>query len=311
MKYFRDQKCSFKYPVVSMGTFDGVHLGHQKLLKALRAKADEVGGDAIVITYHHHPLEIIHKKTFPYMLTEHSRKEELLKDFGVDCILYLDFNEHMAGMEPIEFLQNIIVGELKTKELIVGYDTHFGKFRQGNFDFLKQQAEYYDYKVNLIEPFKLHSRIISSSLIRDFVREGDLVDAAHCLGRYFSVLGNVSAGHRIGREIGFPTINVIPSDTNKLLPGIGVYICEVNLHGKIYKGVTNIGYSPTLKNTSYKEVETFILDFSKDVYHQDVEIIFHRKIRDEINFSGVEDLVMEIQQDVIKTREYFNMIETR
>ncbi|MDO9577817.1 MAG: bifunctional riboflavin kinase/FAD synthetase [Candidatus Cloacimonadales bacterium] len=307
MKYFQHQKCSFKYPVVSMGTFDGVHLGHQKLLAVLRSKAAENGGEAIVITYKHHPLEIIHKKTFPYMLTEPSRKEVLLKQYGVDCVLYLDFDEKMAGLEPIDFLQKIIIGELKAKELVVGYDTHFGKFRQGNYDFLKQNAEHSGYQVDLVEPYKINNRIISSSLIRDFVREGDMIDVTRCLGRNYSVFGSVSTGHRIGREMGFPTINVIPADPNKLLPGIGVYICEIVLHGITYQGVTNIGYSPTLKKTLYKEIETFILDFSQNIYDQEVEIVFHKKIRDEIDFAGIEELIREIQQDVKKTREYFKL----
>ena len=294
-----------------MGTFDGVHLGHQKLLKVLRTKADEVDGEAIVITYYHHPLEIIHKKTFPYMLTENSQKEKLLKQHGVDCVLYLDFDEKMAGLKPIDFLQKIIIGELKAKELVVGYDTHFGKYRQGNLEFLKQHAEELNYKVDLVEPHQIHNRIISSSLIRDFVREGDMVDVARCLGRNYSVFGSVSTGHRIGREIGFPTINIIPADPNKLLPGIGVYICEVILNGITYKGVTNIGYSPTLKKTIYKEIETYILDFSQDIYDQNVEIVFHKKIRDEIDFAGKDELVREIQRDVDKTREYFTLKLTK
>ena len=305
MKFFRQQNCRFKYPVVSMGTFDGVHLGHQKLLSVLKARAEAAGGEAIVITYYHHPLEIIHKKTFPYLLTELSRKEELLKQHGADRVLYLDFDEAMADMSPVEFLQTIILEEIKAKELVVGYDTHFGKFRQGDYDFLKQNAARFNYLVELVEPFQIHNRIISSSLIRDFVREGDMVDAARCLGRNYSVAGWVASGQRIGRELGFPTINVQPADPNKLLPGIGVYICEVILKGKTWQAVTNIGYSPTLKKNNYKEIETHILDFSRSIYDEKVEIVFHRKIRDEIDFPGKDELVREIERDVLKTREFF------
>jgi riboflavin kinase/FMN adenylyltransferase len=288
-----------------MGTFDGVHLGHQKLLEELRKRADKANGEAVVITYYHHPLEVIHRKTFPYLLTERFRKEELLKQNGVDCVLYLEFDEKMATLEPIKFLQKIIIDELNTKELVVGYDTHFGKFRQGNYEFLKKNASTFNYEVELIEPFKINNRIISSSLIRDFVREGDMVDVARCLGRNYSVHGTVIIGEQIGTKIGFPTINVRPADPNKLLPGIGVYICEAIIKGKTWQAVTNIGYSPTLKNVNYKVIETHVLDFSQDVYHEDVEIIFHRKIRDEIDFAGVEELVQEINRDIDKTRRYF------
>jgi riboflavin kinase / FMN adenylyltransferase len=305
MKYFHNQKCTFKHPVVCMGTFDGVHLGHQKLLKTLRQKADEVGGEAIAITYYHHPLETIHKKTFPYLLTESFRKEELLKEFGVDKVLYLDFDQEMANLDAESFLEKIIIGELKTKELVVGYDTHFGKFREGSFDFLNRHTKRLGYNVSLVEPFKLHNRIISSSLIRDFVREGDLFGTARCLGRQYSIIGTIVSGQQIGRDIGFPTINVFPLDHNKLVPGIGVYICEVRWNGQTLMGTTNIGYSPTLKKNSFKEIETHILDFSEDIYSQEVEIVFHRKLRDEKDFSGMEELIQEIQKDVQTTRDYF------
>ena len=137
MKYFKNQKCNFIYPVITMGTFDGVHLGHQKLLQELKSKAREHRGEAVVITYYHHPLELIHKSTFPYLLTEKEKKEELLKKHGVDCILYLDFNENMVNLSAEDFLCNIIIGEVKAKAIVIGYDTHFGKNRSGNFQFLK------------------------------------------------------------------------------------------------------------------------------------------------------------------------------
>lgn len=305
MNYFKGQKSSFRYPLISMGTFDGVHLGHQKLLQKLRQRADLTGGEAVIISYFHHPLETIHKKTFPYLLTEPALKEKLLKDQGVDHILYLDFNQDLASMPPDDFLRNIIIDQINAREIIIGYDTHFGCYRQGNYEFLKRQSARYNYHAELVEPFKINNRIISSSLIRDFVREGDMVGAARCLGRNYSVSGLVSTGHRIGSEIGFPTINVCPADPNKLLPGIGVYICEVNLQGDVFRAVTNIGYSPTLKKLNYKEIETHILDFSRNIYDQNVEIVFHKKIRDEIDFAGIDELVREIEQDVIKTRKYF------
>ena len=241
------------------------------------------------------------------MLTERDLKEKLIKQHGVDCVLYLDFDEEMAALEPTEFLQKIIVEEVGSKYLIAGYDTHFGKFRQGNYQFLKEHENKFGYQVELVEPFRIHNRIISSSIIRDFVREGDLQDAAHCLGRFYSVSGTIIVGQRIGSKIGFPTINVKPDDDNKLLPGIGVYICEVILGDQILLGVTNIGYSPTLKSTHIKEIETFILDFDRDIYHQHVEVIFHKKLRDELFFESKEDLIKEINNDVKNTCRYFKI----
>lgn len=305
MKYFQNQRCDFRYPVVSMGTFDGVHLGHRKLLKSLRKRADETGGEAVVITYYHHPLEIIHKKTFPYLLTERHKKEELIKNLGIDCVLYLNFDEKMAEMTADEFLTEILLGELETREFVVGYDTHFGKKREGNSEFLEKNAEKFHYRVETVEPLKIDNRIVSSSLIRDFVREGNMQSVERFLGRKYSLFGKVVSGKKIGRKIGFPTINVEPSDPNKLIPAIGVYISEATIEKQKYIAVTNIGYSPTLKKTNIKEIETFILDFEGEVYDKEVEIIFHRRLRDEVLFPSENDLIKAIFKDVEQTRRYF------
>ncbi|HPR17130.1 MAG TPA: bifunctional riboflavin kinase/FAD synthetase [Candidatus Cloacimonadota bacterium] len=306
MSFFHKQNCHFSYPVVSMGTFDGVHLGHQKLLQYLRKRADQMKGEAVVITYYHHPLETIHKKTFPYLLTGREHKERLLRSLGVDYILYLDFNEELANMSPDDFLRNILLNEIDMKEIIAGYDTHFGKNRQGNYAFLKQNSQQFSYRADLVKPFMIDNRIVSSSLIRDFIREGDMITTSRFLGRSYSISGKVVAGKKIGRNLGFPTINVSPLEFNKLVPGIGVYICEVLWRGKCYQGTTNIGYSPTIKQNAYKEIETFILDFSENLYGEEVEIIFHKKLRDEIDFHSKADLITNIEKDVEQTREYFH-----
>ncbi len=307
MKYFKNQKCNFTFPVITMGTFDGVHLGHQKLLQELKSKAREHGGEAVVITYYHHPLELIHKSTFPYLLTEKEKKEELLKKHGVDCVLYLDFNENMVNLSAEDFLYNIIIGEVKAKSIAIGYDTHFGKNRSGNFQFLKENSIKYNYEIDIIEPYKIDNRIVSSSLIRDLVREGDMINTSEFLGRNYSVSGVVKTGHRIGHGLGFPTINLHPSDRHKLIPGIGVYICEAEFLGSRYKAVTNVGYSPTLKNTGIKEIETHILDFKGDLYNTPVEIFFHKKLRNELHFENRDKLIGMIGKDIKLTREYFSL----
>ena len=305
MKYFKAQKCNFTKPVVTMGTFDGVHLGHVKLLKRVVKTAKENNTKSIVITYFHHPLETIHKKTFPYLLTERENKEILIKECGIDCVLYLDFDEKMAQMQPEDFLKKIIIDEIKATDLIVGYDTHFGNSREGNYQFLKERSSIYNYSVELIEPVKMNNHIISSSLIRDYIREGDMQFASELLGRNYSIHGSVQLGHRIGRKIGFPTINLQPLDDNKLIPAIGVYVCEVLVDEKKYFGVTNIGYSPTLKTTRIKEIETHILDFNEDLYHKNVEISFNKKLRDELLFKNKEELIEAIDKDVRQAREFF------
>ncbi len=310
MKYFKNQKCKFKYPVITMGTFDGVHLGHQKLLKILSIKAKEKNGEAIVITYFHHPLETIHKKTFPYLLTEKDRKERLLKKYGADCVFYLHFDNKMADMQPENFLEDILINEIKAKEFVVGYDTHFGKERKGDFLFLKENEDKFGYLVDLVEPLKIRNRIISSSLIRDLIREGNMQEAAEFLGRNYSMTGMVIKGHRIGRGIGYPTINLRPFDAHKLIPAIGVYICEILVNSRKFIGVTNIGYSPTLKQISIKEVETYIIDFEGDLYERKVEIVFHKRLREELLFDSKHDLVEAIRHDVEVAKEYFGCLSS-
>jgi len=305
MKYFKDQDCNFIKPVVTMGTFDGVHLGHVKILNHVVKKAKEKKTKSVVITYYHHPLETIHKKTFPYLLTERENKEKLLKECGIDCVLYLDFDEEMAQMQPEDFLKKIIIDEINAQDLVVGYDTHFGISREGNYQFLKDRSSIYNYCIELIEPEKINNHIISSSLIRDYIREGDMQNASKLLGRNYSIHGSVQLGHRIGRKIGFPTINLLPLDANKLIPAIGVYICEVLVEGKKNLGVTNIGYSPTLKTTRIKEIETHILDFDDDLYHKEVKVCFNKKLRDELQFNNKIELIEAIGKDIIETREFF------
>ena len=303
MKYIRKQKCDFLEPIITMGTFDGLHKGHQKLLAELRKRADAVNKKAVVVTYYHHPLETIHRKTFPYLLIERDKKEELLKKYGADCVLYLDFDTEMSDLSPEDFLKQVIVDELNPEEIVVGYDTHFGKNRKGDFDFLKQNEKKLNYQAYLIKPEKIEGVIVSSSIIRDFVREGDMQKVERYLGRRYSISGVVKNGHRIGRTLGFPTINLEPEDSNKLIPAIGVYVCQVLVEGVMYGGVTNIGYSPTIKSSGIKEVETNLLDFDGNLYGKKVEVFFVQRLRDEEKFGNVEQLILQIKDDVHQAKK--------
>ncbi|MFO7897370.1 MAG: bifunctional riboflavin kinase/FAD synthetase [Candidatus Cloacimonadales bacterium] len=311
MRYFNHQKCTFHNPVITMGTFDGIHRGHQKLLRELRRRADEINGEAIVVTYYHHPLETIHRKTFPYLLTERYKKEQLLKEFGVDHVLYLNFDEKMAAMEPEEFLKAVIIDELQPREIVVGYDTHFGKKRSGDFSFLQKREERYQFKSFLVAPCAVDDVIVSSSMIRDLVREGDMLQVEKYLGRKYSIVGQVISGHKIGRKLGFPTLNLQPHDGNKLIPALGVYVSQVIIAGKTYGSVTNIGYSPTIKTTGIKEVETHLLNFEQEIYQQDIELIFLKRLRDEIKYVDKAALIQQIALDVQQARDFLAKFEKR
>lgn len=302
---FLSSPCAIDRPVVTMGTFDGVHLGHQALLKKLRSRAQATGRQAVVITYYHHPLETIHRKTFPYLLTPQKQRESLLKKCGADCVLYLNFTPRMAAMEAEEFFQSILVDELHIEELVAGYDTHFGHNRSGTIEFLQRACADAGIPLHVIPPLQVGNRIVSSSMIRDLIREGDVRSIPQYLGRAYTLQGTVTNGHKIGRTLGFPTLNLKMDEPFALIPDIGVYVCEVYLDGTCYQAVTNVGYSPTLKRSGIKEVETYILDFSQDIYGAHFRLLFHKKLREELLFSSKDELIKQIHTDVADARSFF------
>lgn len=300
---FRDQQPRLTCPVVTMGTFDGVHLGHQKLVRTCVERARACNGEAVVITYRHHPLELLHERTLPYLLTERDRKEKLLRALGVDCVLYLRFDHAMAAMSPLEFLRQVLLERVHASELVVGYDTHFGRDRAGNIDFLRAHADELGYRVTYVEPVRVDGEIVSSSGIREHVRAGRMEQAAHLLGRAYPLLGIVVGGRHIGRELGFPTINLFPTDEHKLLPATGVYHTQVMLDGRPWPGVTNIGTNPTVSRDGGIVIETHILDWHGDLYGRHVELRFLTRLRAERRFDTREELAAAIAADVQTVRE--------
>ena len=189
------------YPIVTMGTFDGVHKAHQIVLKKLKSRAKEMNGQAVVITYYHHPLETINKEIFPYLITEKERKEKLLMKYGADVVLFLNFSAEMASMSALDFIKKILIDRIGTKEIIVGYDTHFGKNREGNFSFLKKHEYEFGYKTKKIDEVKIEGQSICSSCIRKMINDGKIDEVPNFLGRYYTVLGKVIKGYHFGKEL--------------------------------------------------------------------------------------------------------------
>ncbi|MFA5499003.1 MAG: bifunctional riboflavin kinase/FAD synthetase [Candidatus Cloacimonadia bacterium] len=289
---------TYKYPVITMGTFDGVHLGHQALLKKVKERAVLNGGEAIAITYYQHPKGILSNINTPYLLTERERKTSILNSMGIDNVVYLSFNEEMSKRSADFFLQEVLINRLGAKEIVFGYDCHFGHNRGGNCQFLKENETKYGYSSFIVEPVVINDQIVSSSLIRKLIIEGNVEEAKAYLGRSYDLYGKVVHGLRIGREIGFPTMNIKPADEAKLLPSNGVYFGSAIIDGKRYHCLTNIGYAPTVKDTNERSVESFLLDFQGEVYGQTVTIDFIKRIRDEVKFPNRETLIAAIKSDV-------------
>lgn len=303
-------KNKLKNPVVTVGTFDGVHLGHQKIMYTLVDRAKQVDGVAIVITYYPHPLEILNNRKYPYLLTERVKKEQIIKELGIDYVLWLNFDTNMANLPAEEFIKKYFVNQLHAKEIIVGYDWHFGKNREGDYHLLKTQSKLYDYKVDMVGEVKINGEIVSSTKIREYIRNGQIEKANTMLGRSYSILGKVVAGDKLGRKLGFPTTNLVPQEKRKLLPQCGVYLTKILFHKENLWGLTYVGKKPTVKLDNKKEViETYIFDFNESIYLQDIELFFVEWVREDRKFPSTAELIQQIRKDEQITRKMIQKVD--
>jgi riboflavin kinase/FMN adenylyltransferase len=283
------------YPVMSIGNFDGVHLGHQIIFHRVAEIAHENKGTAIVFTFEPHPLKIIAPEKAPPLLTSFRKKMELIEHCGIDQVICADFNQGFADQQPREFSENILVGKIGVKEIVVGYDYAFGRGREGTIAYLQKMGEEFHFKVHVIDPVEFDGHRVSSSHVRELLEEGDVVRARDFLGRYYSIQGPVVHGHKTGHAIGFPTANM---DTSKVqIPGTGVYAVYVTSEKVGYSGVVNIGFNPTF-NRDRLSVEVHIFDFGDTIYGEEIEITFIERIRGEIQFKSAQDLVAQIEKDI-------------
>jgi riboflavin kinase/FMN adenylyltransferase len=292
-------------PVVTLGIFDGVHRGHQTLLSTLVSRAREAKGESVVITFSPHPrlvLEQDHNKLS--FLTTMEEKKVLLKNSNVDHLIIIEFSKQFSKIHACDFVEDILVKKIGTKHLILGYNHHFGTKGEGDFKTIKLCAESLDFSVEQVQGFHTEEGAISSSSIRDALLSGKLDTANNLLGYFYSVSGTVVGGRQIGRSIGFPTANIKPSDQYKLIPGNGVYAVEVQIAGKIFPGMLNIGSNPTVnKDTMERSIEVHILKFEGNIYGKEISVVFRKRLRDEKKFENINQLAdqMEIdKQDTIR-----------
>lgn len=303
IKWFSDPIPELVSCALTMGNFDGLHLGHVKVLETLKDKATELGLPAVVLTYWEHPGHYVHLKHQVPILTPRSQKKQSIMDGGIENVFFINFTTETAHASATEFLQEVIIGHFHPKLIVAGYDTHFGYRREGNAEFLQSQAGQYGYAVEQVEPVWCGDKIISSSLIREALQAGDAKTARAMLGKPYSLYGKVSHGQKLGRVIGFPTINLNSDDIEQLIPKNGVYLSKVILAEHSYFGLTNIGTSPTLKNNGQVEIETFILDFKRDIYEQSIRLDLLEYLRQEKHFSNSEELIRAIRQDIALGKE--------
>ena len=283
--------------VVTSGTFDGVHLGHQKILKRLAEVAQQTGGESVVITFYPHPRTVVSADNQEVkLLSTLDEKIELLTQNGVQHLLVIPFTREFSELTSEEFIQKVIINTIGTKTLVIGYDHRFGKNREGGFDYLVQNASRYGFGVEEISRQDIDHVAVSSSKIRKAIQDGDMTQAQHFLGRNYDLNGLVVKGKQIGRTIGFPTANIQVREQTKLVPQDGVYAVWVYYNTEKLRGMLNIGNRPTVDGT-YKTIEVNILDFNKEIYGENLKVEFVQKVRPEQKFNGLDALKAQIAQD--------------
>ena len=289
---------------VTIGTYDGIHIGHQEIITSLVQQAHQKHALAVVITFFPHPAMVLREINEPYYLTTPEEQALLLKELGVDYLISIPFTKEFAEVTAFEFLQKLN-SSLDLKSLWVGEDFKLGKNREGNLDFLKRMEKILDYELNVITTVKFKNNKISSSTIRKLIQNGKLEEASNLLGRHFSVSGFVVEGDSRGHTLGFPTAN-LEFPVLRLLPRSGVYVTCTHYKSAEYPSVTNVGYNPTFdKNLILPRIETYILDFSKRIYGEYLKIDFIEFLRPELRFNSVDELIKQIDRDILKTKEVF------
>lgn len=291
--------------VVTSGTFDGVHLGHQKILKQVAKMAEEGGMKSVVLTFWPHPRFVLHQDDQTLkLLTTFEEKAKLIEETGIDYIVRIPFTEEFSHLEPADFVNKVLVHHLNTAKLVIGYDHHFGRDRKGNLEFLLEHSEEFGFDVMEISRHDIDDVGVSSTKIRLALQEGRVDEAKNLLGRYYSLTGQVVEGDRLGRTIGYPTANIWVPEGYKLIPDGGVYATRLKFKGLMLEGMTNVGIRPTV-NGSQKRIEVNIFNFDEQIYSEELELFFIKKVRDEIKFDGLEMLTQQLALDKEVIQEIF------
>lgn len=286
---------------IALGSFDGVHLGHRKLIELLKEESRLYGTGSMVYTFGIHPRKILMPDKHIYLITDNEKRAEIMEGMGVDMLYLEDFNK-VKDMSAEAFVKNILVECFGVKSVVVGYNYKFGCKGEGDAESLKKFGEKYGFKVNVVDAVLIHGHTVSSSLIRHIIRSGSVDKVSDYLGRDFSVHGNVIYGKQNGEVMGIKTANIeVKKDIT--LPKKGVYYTTTLLKGRLYKSISNIGFNPTFDGESLS-VETHLIEFNDNIYGEEIEIFFHKHTRDEMKFASMEELVKQIRSDIADRLAY-------
>ena len=292
--------------VVTIGNFDGIHLGHQQVLKQLKLAAVQHKLPGTVIIFEPQPIEFFAPGKAPKRLSRFREKLVYLKSKQIDNLLCLKFNRDLAEIQAEDFVKQILVERLNTRHLVIGDDFRFGKNRSGNFQLLQECGEHYGFAVENTDTLLIDGTRVSSTRIRECIQNDDFEQASKLLGRPYSLSGKVCHGRKLGRELGFPTINIKMGDKTLIVKGIFA-VSVKGIDNRVLRGVASIGTRPTINGVD-TILEVFILDFDQDVYGYSVEVEFLHKIRDEQKFDSLQELKIHIEQDTVKAKQYFDLL---
>lgn len=294
-----------KNPVVTTGTFDGVHIGHQKLIKSLKNTASKIQGETVVVTFYPHPRMVLYPDDHELkLLTTQQEKIELLERFGIDHLVVIPFTKKFSRLTSLEFVRDIIANKIGTKKLVIGYNHHFGRNREGSFKHLKEFGPVYGFEVKEIPAIDLDNIEISSTKIREALGKGDVRIANAYLGYEYSLRGKVIKGKQLGKELGYPTANIEVADKYKLIPADGIYAVTVIHDHTSYKGMMSIGFNPTVDGKK-RTIEVNIFDFDKEIYGQEIRVNFREWLRKEKKFADLEKLKKQLAADKQATLRLF------
>jgi riboflavin kinase/FMN adenylyltransferase len=286
-------------PVVTIGNFDGVHLGHREIFKRLKSAARLLDGVSVVITFHPHPLHVIDPSRSLTLINTLEEKITLIEASGVDYLIVIPFTQEFASIDAAVFVEKTLVARIGMKKIIIGYDYAFGRGRAGNSRMLESLGKKLLFEVEELSPIVTGDTVYSSSLIRKMISEGNVSDVVRFLGRHFSLAGSVVHGAHRGKTLGFPTANI--STDKELIPADGVYAVKVKIDDRLYDAACNIGSNPTF-GTAPASIEVFILDFTMELYDSEIRVYFIERIREEKRFDSIEELKEAIADDVARCR---------
>lgn len=298
-----DDFSQLQYAVVTSGTFDGVHVGHQKIFSRLREIASRNFGETVVLTFWPHPRLVLHPEDEDLkLLNTFEEKADLLKDQGIQHLIRIPFTKEFSQLSSEQFIQEVLVKTIGTRKLVIGYDHHFGKNREGSFEQLKLNAPRYGFEVEEIPKQEVDHVAVSSTKIRKALEAGDIETANHFLGQPYRITGRVITGDRIGHTLGFPTANIDTDTRYKLVPADGIYAVTVSYEHERYGGMLYIGKRPTLQGTR-RNIEVNIFDFNRDIYGETLTLHLHKMLRGDQTFESLEAMTVQLGRDKVNALE--------